>query len=209
MLEQLKWGVWMERYATYIGDLSEFEGPAMYFADNIGVNIVNNIEGADLWTGFSSYKEFIRLMFSHPLDFAGIYVRHLLNMLYPIYPEQYIQDITKDKSILMILFYTILFIAISNFIDSFKVKDSKWVWFCLILLPCICILPGAVEMRFFVAMHFLIYMYAVLEIKDFWTRFIKCKVKFVVTYVLGILIYIAYAGAMLSTTMGGTAIINP
>lgn len=209
MLEQLKWGVWMERYATYIGDLSEFEGPAMHFVDNIGMNIINSMEKADLWTGFSSYKEFIGLIFSHPLDFAGIYMRHLLNMLYPVYPDLYIQDIVKDKSILLILFYTILFIAISNFINSFRIKGGKWVWLCFILLSCICILPGAVEIRFFISMHFIIYMYAVLGIKDFWVRSIKCKVKFVVTYVLGILIYIAYAGAMLSTTMGGIAIINP
>lgn len=208
MLQQLKWGIWMERYATYIGDLSEYNGAAMYFADNTGLAILNNAN-MDLWTSFASYKEVLLLFLSQPMDFIGIYVRHLLNMLYPIYPEQYILSITKDKSILLILFYTILFIAISNFISFFKLKSSKWKWILLILLPCICILPGAVEIRFFIALHFLIYMYAVLGVKQFFLRLKKCKAKYISIYIVGLLVYIAYAGAMLSATIGGTAMINP
>lgn len=149
-----------------------------------------------------------KLIFRYPLDFIGIYVRHFLNILYPIYPNQYIYDIEKDKSFFLILFYTILFLGATNFINSFQLKNSKWIWFVLILVPCVCILPGAVEIRFFIAFYFLICMYAVLEIREFAARFKDNKIKYVIIYFVGFLLYVAYAGILLSTTENGVATIN-
>lgn len=204
MLYQLQWGVTAERYATFIGDPAQYSTAGMFFVDNVGQAILNK----EQITEFASYGQLIRVMLKYPLDFIGIYVRHFLNMLYPIYPEQYIQDLTKDKSVLLILFYTILFIAVSNFILLFQLKSKRWVWICLILLPCLCILPGAVEIRFFIALHFLIYMYAILGLKEFWIQFKMHKAGYIICYVTGFLLYIAYAGAMLGTTANGIAIIN-
>lgn len=204
MLSQLYWGVGTERYATYVGDSSQYGAAGMHFADHIGRTILNKEQLAE----YTSYGQIVKLFFKYPLDFIGIYVRHLLNMLYPIYPNQYIQDVTCDKSILLVLFYTISFTGISNFTCLLKGKKSKWIWFFLILLPCVCILPGAVEIRFFIALHFLIYMYAVLGIKQFIYQFKKYKLKYIGGYIIGFLLYIAYAGMMLSTTMDGIAIIN-
>lgn len=204
MLSQISWGISWERYATYMGDLSEYGSRSMYFVDHIGQSI---LESAQI-TEFTSYGQFVKLVLSYPLDFLGVYIRHFLNMLYPIYPNQYIFDVTKDKTLLLLIFYSLLFLAVSNFISSFELKSSKWVWFCLILVPCICILPGAVEIRFFVALHFLIYMYAVLGSGNFIVRFRQNKVRYIITYLVGFGLYIAYAGAMLGTTMQGTATIH-
>ena len=204
MLFQLHCGISTGRYATYIGDKSQYGEAGMFFVDAIGRAILEK----EQITEFTSYGQFFKLIFKYPLDFMGIYVRHFLNMLYPIYPNQYIQDITRDKTLLLWLFYTILFIAIFYFIHSFKIKSKRWIWFALILLPCICILPGAVEIRFFIALHFLIYLYAVLGIKEFIIQVKEHKFKYILAYIIGFLLYVAYAGMLLATTNAGIAIIH-
>lgn len=204
MLKQLYWGISYERYATYLGDSSVYSSVPMYFADHIGQAILESAQISE----FASYGQFIKMVVSHPLDFVGVYIRHFVNMLYPIYPNQIIYDITKDKTLFLLLFYTLLFLAVSTFVHTFELKSSKWVWLCLQLVPCLCILPGAVEIRFFIALHFLIYMYAVLGVKEFFERFRKSKGRYIAAYLTGFGLYIAYAGAMLGTTMHGTATIH-
>ncbi len=51
-------------------------------------------------------------------------------------------------------------------------------------------------------------MYAVLGMKEFWNRVKKHKMKYILFYMAGFLLYIAYAGMMLSTTVDGIATIN-
>ena len=204
MLFQLFCGASTGRYATYVGEESQYGAAGMYFIDRIGQTI---LERAGL-TELVSYGQVIKLFLSHPLDFGGIYARHLINMLYPVYPNQYILDITKDKSLLLLLFYTIFFIAAFNFVYTIKLKKEKWIWLFLILLPCICILPGAVEIRFFIALHFMIYMYAVLGVKQFVISFREHKVQFIMLYLAGFFCYLAYAGMLLASTEAGIAIIN-
>lgn len=204
MLNQLQWGIVMERYATFVGDSSQYGDPGMIFRNNIGETILNRFQ----LTEITSYTQIVKLILRYPLDFIGIYVRHFLNILYPIYPNQYIYDIDKDKTLILILFYTILFVGITTFLSSFKLRNSKWVWFILLLVPCICILPGAVEDRFFIAFYFLVCMYAVLGIKEFVVQFKKNKVKYIMVYFVGFLLYISYLGMLLSTTIKGIATIN-
>lgn len=204
MLRQMEWGIIYERYGTFIGDPAQYGSVQMFYMDAVGRAILNK----EQITGLTSYGQLLKLFLKYPLDFAGIYVRHFLNMLYPIYPNQYIQDIGRNKSFLLILFYTLLFIAVVYFVRSFRLKSKRWIWFCLMLLPCVCILPGAVEIRFFIAFHFLVYMYAVLGIRDVWNEVMKQKAKYCIGYFTGFLLYLAYAGAMLGTTADGIATIH-
>lgn len=76
-------------------------------------------------------------------------------------------------------------------------------------MPCFCILPGAVEIRFFIALHFIIYMYAILGIREFIMQFRVNKVKYIAGYLAGFSLYIAYAGMLLATAEFGVALINP
>ena len=101
MSSQIQWGINYQRYGTYIGDPLEYGDIRMFYIDNIGQTILNRAQITDFGSGIAFIKNFIKLIVDYPLDFIGIYVRHFLNMLYPIYPEQYIQEITKDKSLLL------------------------------------------------------------------------------------------------------------
>lgn len=204
MLFQLYTGIGTGRYATFVGDSVQYGAAGMYFVDNIGQAILQKEQIAE----FTSYGQLIKLIIHYPLDFLGIYARHLLNMLYPIYPNQYIQDITRDKTLLLVLFYTILFVSVFYIVNCIKMKSSKWVWLFLIMLPCVCILPGAVEIRFFIALHLMIYICAVFGIKPFIHQFKAHKVQFIACYLTGFVLYIAYAGTLLAATTEGIAIIN-
>lgn len=201
---QLQAGIGCSRYDTYIGDMAQYGSSVIEFDDKIGEAVLSRCSTGNL----TPFQMILSLVFRYPLDMAGIYIRHLLNMLYPIYPNMYVEDITKDKSVLLILFYTVLFIAICNFISFFKLKSERWVWFALIIVPFICILPGQVEIRFSIALHFLIYMYAILGFRDFIGRLKQSKGKYIVAYLAGFALYIAYAGIMLSITKDGIATIN-
>lgn len=204
MLYQLQWGITADRYATYIGDSENYGTAGMFFVDKIGQAILEREQITEL----DSYGQLFKLVLRYPIDFIGIYMRHFLNMLYPIYPNQYIKDITRDKSLFLLLFFTVLFIAICNFVNAFKLKSSRWIWLGLILISCVCILPGAVEIRFFIALHFIIYMYAISGIKDFIIKWKNNKARYIIMYIIGLCIYFAYAGTMLSSTQAGMAIIN-
>ncbi len=204
MLYQLQWGISSGRYATYIGDKTIYTEAGMFFVDKIGQTILEKENIVEL----ASYGDFFKLVFKYPLDFIGIYTRHFLNMLYPFYPNQYIQSIENDKTLLLLIFYTILFIAVFYFIFLIKTKSSRWIWMILTLLPSVCILPGAVEIRFFIALHLIIYIYAVMGIKEFITCFKANWIKYLSMYVIGFILYISYAGALLATTKAGIAIIN-
>lgn len=204
MLYQLQCGITFERYATFVGEPSQYGSPGMIFVNRVGERILEQSQITEI----TSYAQLIKLFIGYPLDFIGIYVRHFLNILYPIYPNQYIYDISSDKSLLLITFYTILFIAVVHFITSFKLKSSRWVWFILILVPCVCILPGAVEIRFFIALYFLICMYAVLGLKDVVMKVKEQKVKYLLTYLIGFFLYVAYIGMLLGTTGHGITTIN-
>lgn len=205
MLLQLQRGISMGRYATYVGDPAFYEAPGMVFIDGGGQAILNRAQITEL----ASYGELFGLILRHPLDFVGIYARHFLNILYPFYPNQYVKDINRDKSLLLLAFYTILFIAVFNFAHTAKTKSRKWIWLFLILLPSLCILPGSVEIRFLIALHFTIYAYAVSGLKVFIAQFRLHKIKYCVCYLTGFLSYVAYAGMLLAAAEAGVALINP
>ncbi len=52
-------------------------------------------------------------------------------------------------------------------------------------------------------------MYATLGIKEFITQFRMNKMKYMAGYLVGFLLYIAYAGMLLATAEFGVALINP
>ena len=154
MLWQLGTGVSTARYATYVGDKSAYKYAGMYFIDRIGKEILAR-EGI---IEFTSYEEFIRVVLKYPLDFLGIYGRHFVNMLYPVFPNQYIKDIQNEKGIYLVLFYTVFFISCFYLLKMIGERKLRLGWLGILIFPCLCILPGAVEIRFFIALHFVIYL---------------------------------------------------
>lgn len=203
-LFHIKSGISLDRYATYVGDEARYSSVSMFFYDKLGQKILE-YEGIE---EFTSWGEYIKLVFKYPLDFIGIYTRHIISMLYPIFPNQYIKSIDKDKSLLLILTFTLLFLCTVYLIKIYRFDKKNMVILGVILFPCICILPGAVESRFFIGAYYLIGVFATMGIKDVWLEIRKRKLSYVIGYIITFCIYIAGCGYMLASTLDGTTILS-
>lgn len=204
MLFQLQTGITTNRYATFVGDSSEFTAAGMFYYDSIGQHI---LEMEQIET-VSSISQLVKLFFKYPLDFIGMYTRHFLNILYPIYPNQYIKSIRSDKSALLFLFFAILVLFVAFLVNFYKPNKKNIAWLSCILFPCLCILPGAVEIRFFVGLYYIMFMFVTLGFSKLWELLKNNKGKFILIFVLGLMIYLAYGGYLLSMTNAGMATFN-
>jgi hypothetical protein len=102
---QLKTGLSVQLYQTYIGDKSIYASPAVSFIDPIGKAITAQEPPVN------KPIEYIKLFFKYPFEFFGIYLRHFINMLNPLFGEIYIKDILKSKMNKILINYLILFIV--------------------------------------------------------------------------------------------------
>lgn len=174
-LMQLNWGIVNDKYETYVGDDGHYSSPGIQFKDSTGEKIIE-LEG-----GYpESISEWFKLLIKYPLDFMGIYTRHLITYITPIYSESYITNLNNNKSIIILMNMILFIIAgFSVFVNS-KAKamdknydkkkslyDNIWLWISLI--PCLLIIPGAPELRFFISLHIMIYVYVC-----FFVDFKKC-----------------------------------
>ena len=89
-----------------------------------------------------------------------------------------------------------------------KERKLRIGWMVILLFPCLCILPGAVEIRFFIALHFVIYMLGVVGIKDFISEVKRHKAIYSALYFGGFILYISWCGYLLSSINEGITIIN-
>lgn len=151
MLKQLDWGLRYQRYDTYIGTQQSI--PQMYFVDAVGMNILQK-EGL-LETEIERWSQYIKIVIKYPLEVVGIYTRHLLNMLFPAWPNQYVLDLDSGKVILLLIaFNCLFFVGISCILGRINNKNLKN--FLPVLLPVVAITPGAVESRFFMPLYVII-----------------------------------------------------
>lgn len=154
MSQQLEWGIYYQRYETYVG--TSYNTPKLIFQDWAGTKILER--AGDI----SSIREYILLCFRYPLDFIGIYARHIINMLCPIYPEQYIYNLEINRNVLVILNYILLYVfgvwctVLLNY--KRRIGDSllRFLAIVIMLLPSIAIMPGALEQRFSIMIYVLI-----------------------------------------------------
>mgnify|MGYP003379082575 FL=1 len=184
---QLFNGLTVDRYETLLTPNDFGNIPNIYFYDDVGLQIIKSIgnyEGT-LW-------EYIRLFFTYPLEVIGIYFRHLANLLNPVYGECYISNLHQFKIHVSVFNYILMvFTAIGGvdllqkyrciyenqagkrktkiLIASFFEDTSLW-W--VIIFPCLAIIPGAPEVRFFFPAY--VCMYGLLEFKIQWKRVAQC-----------------------------------
>ena len=154
MLSQCLWGIKYQRYETYTGIWSENPEqsiPQMYFPDSVGTKLLEK----EQITGFGSWKDFIKFVYHYPLETAGIYVRHFVNCLFPCWPNTYVQKINNNKLFYACLSLLLVFtFCLSLFFRCIK-KHRTFINWLPSMIPCLFIIPGAVESRFFLALFLL------------------------------------------------------
>jgi hypothetical protein len=131
----------------------------MKFIDATGIAIQNAFESE----GYEiSLKTYILAFFKYPVDFISILWKHLWNALFVMFPETFIEDLTKDRSLYVILGLCIVILFIFLLYDDIKngIKEISLSSILIVgslLLPSIAILFGALEERFLIVLYLLIY----------------------------------------------------
>ena len=156
MRSQLFWGLQYQRYDTFIGFMDgqflvEHPNPQMYFVDLVGQALIEK-EGI---TEFASWVKFIKFVFKYPIEVCGIYVRHFINILLPCFPNQYVYDLNNNKILYAILSLIITFLFLMVVFEKMSLHNFVYRNFIPLIIPAIFILPGAVEVRFFIAVYIL------------------------------------------------------
>ncbi len=157
--QQLCWGLNLSHAECYIGDLNVYPENAMTFLDSSGHEIIIREQlDADIF----GYKDIFKLFFKYPFDMLGIYTRHFLGVMTPIFLEAQITNAMCNKGF-YIAFMIILWI-LSAVSIIFLRKEYKKAGFSLFIIFS-AILPGALqcagaaENRFFIAAHIFLYYY--------------------------------------------------
>ncbi|WP_236195316.1 hypothetical protein [Pseudomonas glycinae] len=152
---QLLWGITLQRYETSIDKNSP--GPEVFYLDRAGEKLFtkNNI-GASAF----ELETYLRLVISNPLDFLGIYGRHIINGLDLRDGEVYTKTSLKNRDAFALLSFLVLFagllVIVINRTTNRPETDqqhSPLFWSLVLLLPVVAVIPGAVESRFFLAAH--------------------------------------------------------
>ncbi len=179
MKRQLFWGMQNQAYGTYVG--IEQEIPQMYFVDKVGMNILQK-EG--ITNSFVSIGQYLKVCLKYPIEMVGIYTRHLINMLLPIWPEAYVVNMNSNKIITSLLAFSCIFLFIICVFGKYTYRNTYWN-FVPILIPVVFITPGAVEIRFFAALF--IYIISTLclncDWKSMFSMIARNKIKFILSYI--------------------------
>lgn len=136
-----------QRYDTYVGDYSVHQNPQVYFIDPVGTAILEKLN----IDNFYSWADYIKVFIKYPVSVIGIYVRHLVNILLPCWPSIYITDLDNSKIIYALISYTICFVIVVALLKKYINECKTLIRFIPLLVPMVFILPGAVEVRFFIA----------------------------------------------------------
>lgn len=173
MAKQLFWGYSYQRYETFVG--TDYSSACMVFVDKTGLEIIAR-EGLEQTT--FTMSKFFKLFFKYPFEYIGIYTRHFINMWLPVFPEQYVGSINTSRYLWVIVNYLLLFVGfiqIKVILLKTKLENAKTRVFTkesfvnllvisISILPCLFILPGAIEQRFFISIYLLIFGFIVFRL---------------------------------------------
>lgn len=186
---QVYWGSLYSRFESFVGNPSDYPYAAVNYFDPVGTEIFAR-EGVT--EANFSFSLFFKLIIKYPLDFAGIYARHLVSLLTPLFSQVYISEIVTVK-VFRLIFIVILWLCWGVYTiytkDRTRNCNLKDIIIIIgLLIPSILQFFGAPEMRFFFAVHLLLYFYVCycLRWKELWGYFkghvIQCLVPCVVIF---------------------------
>ena len=158
-VSQLLWGLSYQRYETTID--RSVPGPEVYYPDRAGQRLRNSVRTDD--ESFT-VADYLGLVARHPLDFAGIYGRHFVNGLDVRDGEAYTTRQSTSRDGLAFFNFLVVFLGASMMLTAAfmhppadSASRERWFWAIVALLPVVMIVPGAIETRFFLALHLAFY----------------------------------------------------
>ncbi|MCC8627622.1 hypothetical protein [Xanthomonas vesicatoria] len=166
-VRQLTWGMVVDRYETYIDPITGKATPTFY-ANERGAAVLEKNGG---FVVNQSFAKILALMADHPITFAQIYLRHAASALDVRDGEVYTKQPSAEKNSRWILFLIIVSLGITQlgkailFAQSQQSVSARILCTLTLVAPCVAIIPGAIETRFFLPLHCL--AYCALAFQDF------------------------------------------
>ncbi len=158
--DQLRWGISVQKYGTTINPKAP--GPGMFYLDRAGMKLLAG-SGADRDNDWS-IRKYAGLVLANPADFLGIYSRHIVSGLDVRDGEMYVKRYKSSRHALSILNFLVIFFGAWTFFTVWPMGETghgasafRPVWLAAILAPVVAIIPGAIETRFFLPFHLLVY----------------------------------------------------
>jgi len=115
-------------------------------------------------TGWLALPQYLGLVAAHPLDFAGIYARHLFNGVDISYPSVYVEDVRRSRLLFSFANYSLLFlgglVVVARFAGGGRSLPGIVGLAGLVVHVFFCI-PFPVEPRFFLALVVAMHGFAV------------------------------------------------
>ena len=156
--QQLLWGMAVQRYETTLDPSAQL--PAVVYPDSAGERLLGTLHiGKDF-----TVADYLQLLVSHPVEFLGIYGRHVVNGLDVRDGDVYSKRLasTRDGRALcnlLVVFLGLSIMLAGAFTHSLVERTNRlaWFWMLVILLPTLAIIPGAIETRFFLSLHLALY----------------------------------------------------
>lgn len=156
---QIFWGLEMVRAEAYVGESDQYPYSQVIYTDPVSEQI---IEEHNLTPDTFTMEEYLKVLFRHPFDFLGIYLRHLISLMTPgfsLYPYNTI--LYEDISFNVIVSILIWLTAACGITEQMNrsVRHIEVFIIFAICLPSLMEVVGAPELRFFMPVYLLAYYY--------------------------------------------------
>ena len=170
---QLLAGMTVQRYETAP------PGGGLAYLDPAGIRVVESVRGRVPVYTFTEYLDgtadpkhtvtlgdYLGLVLEFPLEFVGIYTRHVVSGLDVRDGEVYVAGSTADRQFRSVMNFLVLAAAaltlatrrVRALSRSAEPPARYWqIGAIILLLPVAAIVPGAIETRFFLPLHLLAY----------------------------------------------------
>lgn len=198
-LQQLTWGIQIQRFEGVLGLKAEEPLSGLFFVDQHGSNVLvrSGLEPKPFFysnTSVLTLSKYTMLVLRHPLDFLVIYAGHLFNGLDIVYNTPYIPDLHKNTAHIRLLNYSLWFLAIlyiSKRIRIFGGVNYLFFLFLILALPAILSIPTAMEVRYMLPFHLVSYsMAAFFAFPDFFSVVGEQKKRFLFKYLLWYCVFV-------------------
>lgn len=201
------------RLESYVGNHSYWSGDNILFHDIVGSTIWNTREQIK-FEDFS-YLDLLGLFLKYPMDMIGIYTRHLVSLMTPLYREVYVHDLYLPKGFNIVTSFLVWFLTGLGLWISFHgtVKNqltAKNSLFLCILFPAALTVVGVSEIRFFISVYFLSYfgVCCCVNWKEMWKKLSPYFLRIVAVFLLIFCLWTGVVSSLMTNAGGEVFLIN-
>lgn len=202
-------GLTTARYETYIGDFEVYPRSGLIFDDPAGWQIVQR---ENLSEETFRLSNIFRLFLKYPLDMTGIYFRHLLSLLTPVWRQIYITDIYGFDLLTILISILLWLTAGYGVLIQIKEQDINLnvLWILAVCLPGLLQIFDEPELRFFLPLYLLCYDYVFVQID--WKKYLRALranwPQVLILSVLILVLWITQTGDILAAKRNGALLLS-